>query len=91
MNGFGCTGHVPEKTGERYGHCGACHLDFMGVGAFEKHRRGPWEARYCVDPTSDDGATHTGRPLATWWQDERGRWHEGAQDDRWNKKERDHD
>ena len=78
-----CTGHVPAVTGERYGHCGACHRDFMGLTAFEKHRRGTYDARRCVDPASDEERTATGRPIADWWQDDRGRWHEGARGAFW--------
>lgn len=77
MSGWGCTGHVPTVTGERYGHCGACHLDFMGAAAFEKHRRGPQGARYCVDPVTDREQTKGGMLRADWWRDDRGRWHEG--------------
>lgn len=78
MSGFGCTPHAHElKSGPRFGHCGACHLNFMGVGAFDKHRRGPHDARYCVDPASDDGRTREGRPIAQWWTDSLGRFHEG--------------
>lgn len=72
-----CTGHVPAITGDRYGHCAACHRDFMGLAAFDKHRRGPYTDRRCVDPATDTETTDTGRPLASWWQDDRGRWHEG--------------
>ena len=78
-----CTGHVPAVTGERYGHCGVCHRDFMGLAAFDKHRRGKHGARYCVDPATDDERTATGRPIAEWWQDGKGRWHEGARGEFW--------
>ena len=70
-------GHVPPITGERYGHCGVCHRDFMGLAAFDKHRRGPHEARYCVDPAKDREVTESGNARAVWWMDARGRWHEG--------------
>lgn len=76
-----CTGHVPPTTGDRYGHCGACHRDFMGLSTFDKHRRGPHGERYCVDPAADDATSSTGRPIAEWWQDSLGRWHEGARRD----------
>lgn len=78
-----CTGHVPAVTGERFGHCAVCHLDFMGLIAFEKHRRGPHEARYCADPATDTERTAKGRPIADWWQDGKGRWHEGARGEFW--------
>lgn len=86
---FDCAGHVPEKTGERFGHCAACHLDFQGLGAFDKHRRGPHTARYCVDPAQDEERTDAGGPVATWWQDDKGRWHEGARNTRFDTKEED--
>ena len=74
-----CNNHVPVITGNRYGHCGACHLDFMGLTAFDKHRRGPFpNGRHCIDPVTDTAITETGKPLAQWWQDDKGRWHEGA-------------
>ena len=73
----GCRGHIPSVTGERFGHCGVCHRDFMGLAAFDKHRRGPHGARYCVDPDADTATTETGNPVARWWLDKRGRWHEG--------------
>ena len=76
-------GHVPALTGERYGHCGVCHRDFMGLTAFDKHRTGPHDDRRCVDPATDDRRTPTGRPIADWWQDDRGRWHEGARGEFW--------
>lgn len=78
-----CTGHIPAVTGERFGHCAVCHRDFMGLGAFDKHRTGPYDARECVDPATDDRRTPTGGPTADWWQDDRGRWHEGARGEFW--------
>ena len=71
----GC--RIPAITGERFGHCGLCHQDFMGLAAFDKHLRGPATGRHCVDPATDDARTRTGRPIAQWWQDGKGRWHEG--------------
>ena len=78
-----CSGHVPAVTGERFGHCAKCHLAFFGLGAFDKHRRGPHGARYCVDPATDDERTATGRLIADWWQDGKGRWHEGVRGEFW--------
>ena len=83
MSICGIEGHIPTVTGERFGHCGKCHLDFFGLGAFDKHRRGPHGARYCVDPATDDERTATGRPIADWWQDGKGRWHEGVRGEFW--------
>lgn len=73
-----CQGHVPAVTGNRFGHCGVCHLDFMGEAAFDKHRRGHHDGgRYCVDPSTDAAVTENGKAIAEWWQDDKGRWHEG--------------
>lgn len=83
MSTCAAEGHVPAITGERYGHCGACHRDFMGLTAFDKHRTGPHDDRRCVDPATDDRRTPTGRLIADWWQDGRGRWHEGARGEFW--------
>ena len=77
MSRCAAEGHVPAITGERYGHCGVCHRDFMGLAAFDKHRRGPQSARYCVDPAKDQEVTESGNARAVWWTDARGRWHEG--------------
>lgn len=77
--------HAPLLNGQRFGHCAACHRTFMGLGAFDKHRRGPWEARVCIDPAMDTATTLTGKPLARWWQDGNGRWHEGDRDPRFMK------
>lgn len=85
MKKFGCEGHVPPATGDRYGHCALCHLDFMGLGAFDKHRRMDGAGRYCVYPPADEGRTPTGRPIADWWVDDRGRWHEGPRSEFWKK------
>lgn len=85
MIACGPAGHIPPTSGERFGHCAKCHLDFMGLAAFDKHRRGPHGARYCVDPATDDATTHTGRPVAHWRQDDKGRWHEGLESDYWKK------
>lgn len=87
MSICGPEGHVPATTGNRFGHCAKCHLDFMGEAAFDKHRRGPHSARYCVDPATDDERTSTGRPIAEWWRDSRDRWHEGAKSEFWNKED----
>lgn len=38
---------------------------------------------YYVDPATDARRTPTGRPIADWWQDGRGRWHEGARGEFW--------
>ena len=73
----GCGDHIPAVTGERYGHCGVCHRDFMGLSAFEKHRRGPHGDRRCVDPATDQERTKNGALRAEWWADARGRWHVG--------------
>lgn len=81
MKRWGCTGHVAVNAGSRIGHCALCHRDFYGEEAWDKHRRGPWDARYCADPATDDRRTQTGRPFAQWRQDERGYWHEGARRD----------
>lgn len=83
VNGWDCAGHVPASTGERFGHCAACHRDFMGLTAWDKHRRGPMTDRRCVDPATDDERTAKGAPIADWWQDARGRWHEGARSEFW--------
>lgn len=83
MSTCAAEGHVPAITGERYGHCGVCHRDFMGLTAFDKHRTGSHDDRRCVDPATDARRTPTGRPIADWWQDGRGRWHEGARGEFW--------
>lgn len=83
----GPAGHIPAVTGERYGHCALCHLDFMGEAAFDKHRRSGGAGRYCINPATDDATTRTGRPVAEWWQDEKGRWHEGARSEFWKKED----
>ncbi len=86
---FDCAGHVPTLSGNRYGHCALCHLDFMGETAWDKHRRGDHGGgRYCVDPAADVAVTKNGTPVARWWQDKKGRWHEGDRDvaaDYWDK------
>lgn len=87
MSGWGCTGHVPAKTGDRFGHCAVCHRDFVGERTFDRHRRGPMGDRQCVDPATDDAATRTGAPIAQWWQDDKGRWHEGPRSEFWKDKE----
>ena len=83
----GLAGHIPEQTGSRFGHCALCHRDFMGEGAWDKHRRSGGAGRYCVDPATDDDRTSAGRPIAEWRQDDRGRWHEGAKSEFWKKEE----
>ena len=80
MKRWGCTGHVPAVTGERFGHCARCHLDFYGTAAFDRHRRGPQSARVCVDPVTDRARTKNGTLLAEWWRDDKGRWHDGARE-----------
>lgn len=33
-------------------HCGACHLTFGGVRAFDLHRQGRVDVRHCVHPAT---------------------------------------
>lgn len=82
----------PLGISNAYGHCGACHLTFSGLGAFDKHRRGAHDGgRHCVDPATDVELTEKGKRKALWWQDARGRWHEGERDPRFTTKETDDD
>ena len=33
-------------------HCSMCHRHFAGKSAFDRHRRGPDQARRCLDPAT---------------------------------------
>lgn len=52
--------------GSTAGHCSACCETFIGLTAFEQHRRGA----HGVDRHSELTGAH--------WQDDRGYWHYGA-------------
>ena len=45
----GCTPECRKVTG-RACHCGACHISFTGLTAFDKHRVGDVEHRVCSEP-----------------------------------------
>lgn len=83
--------HAPLLNGQRFGHCAGCHRSFMGIVAFDKHRRGPAENRVCIDPETDDAVTKTGKPVAKWWLDKNGRWHDGERDPRFDNEGNDDD
>ena len=65
-------------AGERAGHCGACHENFIGLTAFDAHRTGPYDNRQCViqpyETTTETGSTRYGH-----WADDRGYWRHGKQ------------
>ena len=74
-------------NGSRIGHCGACCETFVGLKAFDAHRRGEHGVdRHCeVLPTywtDEDGNVRCGH-----WQDSRGFWHFGTRDDRFDTEE----
>lgn len=50
---------------------------------YGENRRGPMTDRRCVDPATDDERTASGALIADWWQDDKGRWHEGARGKFW--------
>ncbi|WP_440132483.1 FDXHR family putative zinc-binding protein [Brachybacterium paraconglomeratum] len=58
------------RNGTRFWHCGGCHETFAGEDAFTRHRRGPGDARYCLEPQN------TGR--ARDWRRLGGVWHYGS-------------
>ncbi|WP_425426202.1 hypothetical protein [Brachybacterium massiliense] len=68
-----CTCGTKLRSGPRLWHCGGCHETFSGEDAFMRHRRGPGDARYCLEPRS------TGRER-DWWTAQ-GVWHYGPRRD----------
>jgi uncharacterized C2H2 Zn-finger protein len=51
-----------RQSGNRTGHCSACHRTFTSAGAFDRHRRDSDTGRTCIDPgpawTGTEGAGH---------------------------------
>lgn len=60
-------------------HCAECHETFVGTSAGDAHRVGPHETgRRCL--TVEEILAHKKQ----FWRDERGYWHMGARDPRWD-------
>ena len=54
-------------------HCAGCHETFVGLTAFDRHRRQDGGSGMCViDPVSADPFVDSG-----FWADDNGLWHSG--------------
>ncbi len=49
-------------SGTATAHCGACCVTFVGIGAFDRHRRGG----HCADPASIGMTIAPGRAYQAW-------------------------
>lgn len=47
-----CGGCDRNWTGIAEAHCAACHRHFTTTTAFDKHRQGTDDNRYCADPAT---------------------------------------
>lgn len=79
-----CNKVVPG--GESGGHCAACHENFRGGAAFDKHftrhlKNGATVKLECQNPA--EAVSPTGKPL-DYWLDEKGCWHLGPRDSRFS-------
>lgn len=68
----GACGRTWTQRGNRTSHCDGCHATFATLDLFDRHRTGPWEARRCLDPATENLGTMK-RPVAV-AQDDEGVW-----------------
>lgn len=68
-----CTCGTGLRNTPMFWHCAGCHETFHGEDAFMRHRRGPGNARYCLEPQNSGRARD-------WWA-EQGVWHYGHRRD----------
>ena len=63
-------------SNNRHGHCASCCETYVGLAAFDAHRRGHFEARECVnqpyESVGESAKTRYGH-----WLDSDGYWHYG--------------